>query len=317
MTLREAIKCYIDWQKARGALFVSSAYALLRFARSVGDEAGCDSVTDDQAAAFLTRTGPAASSLAFEHYAVAGFYQYAVARGLATRSPLPTQLPQRPEAAPPYIYSSDEIRRLLGAIEETRARATQLQAHTLRALLILLRGTGLRRAEAFGLTLADLDCRHALLTVRKTKFFKNRLVPLALPIARVLEDYAARHRAVAALDDPQAPLLANRDGTPLKRSTVGAAFAQLRQAAGVRRDDGAPFQPRLHDLRHTFAVDRLTAWYRQGRDVQALLPQLSAYLGHASVAATQVYLRMTPALLREASLRFERYALAWKGGDRD
>ena len=74
---------------------------------------------------------------------------------------------------------------------------------------------------------------------------------------------------------------------------------------------------RAQNNRHTFAVDRLTAWYRQGRDVQALLPQLSVYLGHASVAATQVYLRMTPALLREASLRFECYALAGNGGDRD
>ena len=317
MTLREAIEQYIDWQRARGARFVSSAYALRRFARSVGAEARCDTVSNDQAAAFLGRSGPGAGLLSFEHYALAGFYRYAVARGLATRSPLPARPPQRPPAAPPYIYSSDEMRRLLAAIDESRARATQLQAHTLRALLILLRGTGLRRGEALRLTLADVDCPRALLTVRKTKFFKTRLVPLALPIAGALEDYAARRHAGGAIRAPEAPFLANRDGTPLKRSTVWEAFARLRQAAGVRRDDGAPCQPRLHDLRHTFAVDRLTAWYRQGKDVQALLPKLSAYLGHASVAATQVYLRMTPALLREASVRFERYALAGNGGGRD
>ena len=314
MTLREAIEQYIAWQRARGARFLGSAYALSRFARSVGDEAACDSVSPDQAAAFLGRNGPGKALEVFEHYALAGFYRYAVPRGLATGSPLPTRPPRRPPAAPPYIYSSDELRRLLAATEATRARATQLQAPTLRALLILLRGTGLRRSEAFRLQLAEVDCPGALLTVRKSKFFKTRLVPLARPIARALQDYADRHRAAAA---PEAPFLANRDGTPLKRSTVHEAFAELRRAAGVRRDDGATYQPRLHDLRHTFAVDRLTAWYREGRDVQALLPQLSTYLGHASVAATQVYLRMTPALLSEASARFERYALGGRGGGHD
>jgi integrase len=76
----------------------------------------------------------------------------------------------------------------------------------------------------------------------------------------------------------------------------------------VRRDDGARYQPRLHDLRHTFAVHRLTSWYRRNKDVQRLLPQLSVYLGHVHLAATQVYLTMTSELLDEANQRFERYA---------
>jgi integrase len=78
--------------------------------------------------------------------------------------------------------------------------------------------------------------------------------------------------------------------------------------AGIRRADGRRFQPRLHDLRHTFAVHRLTSWYQQKADVQRLLPQLSTYLGHTSLSCTQVYLSMTPELLREASACFEHYA---------
>jgi integrase len=97
-------------------------------------------------------------------------------------------------------------------------------------------------------------------------------------------------------------------GRPLKDGTVRRAFARVRRSARIIRTDGARYQPRLHDLRHAFAGHRLTAWYRAGADVQRLLPQLSTYLGHLSVASTQVYLTMTPELLREACLRFERYA---------
>jgi integrase len=90
--------------------------------------------------------------------------------------------------------------------------------------------------------------------------------------------------------------------------TLQNAFKRLRNHAGIHRTDGGRYQPRLHDLRHTFAVHRLTSWYQQGADVQRLLPNLSVYLGHINVASTQVYLTMTPELLQEASARFESYA---------
>jgi site-specific recombinase XerD len=86
------------------------------------------------------------------------------------------------------------------------------------------------------------------------------------------------------------------------------AFARLREQAGVRRSDGGRYQPRMHDLRHAFAVHRLTEWYRQGADVQRLVHHLSVYLGHRCLADTQVYLTLTPELLQQAGTRFERYA---------
>jgi integrase/recombinase XerD len=94
----------------------------------------------------------------------------------------------------------------------------------------------------------------------------------------------------------------------VNQHTLQARFRRVCQKAGIRRSDSASYQPRLHDLRHSFAVDRMTSWYRQGADVQKLLPQLSVYLGHVHLAATAVYLSMTPALLAEANARFERYA---------
>ena len=101
-----------------------------------------------------------------------------------------------------------------------------------------------------------------------------------------------------------------------QKAGLESVFAQLRKEAGLQSPQGARWQPRLHDLRHTFAVNRLIAWYREGADVQSCLPFLSTYLGHANISGTQAYLTMTPELLTEASKRFARYAVA-KEGDND
>ncbi len=96
---------------------------------------------------------------------------------------------------------------------------------------------------------------------------------------------------------------------PLDCQTIDYAFKKLRMHVGIRRTDGASEQPRLHDLRHTFAVHRLLAWYRSNANVQDLLPSLSTHLGHLNLSSTERYLTMTPELLTEASLRFEKYML--------
>ena len=114
----------------------------------------------------------------------------------------------------------------------------------------------------------------------------------------------ARRRFPAGKDST---FLANRDGTPLIKGTVEDAFARLCRSAGVRGTDATGQSPCLHSFRYSFAVHRLTDWYRKGADVQRLLPVLSTYLGHAKLVHTQVYLSMTPELLQQASLRFEHY----------
>jgi integrase len=102
---------------------------------------------------------------------------------------------------------------------------------------------------------------------------------------------------------------------PFLSTSSKRAFKQIREHAGLHRQGGPRCQPRLHDLRHSSAVHRLTMWYREGENVQKLLPQLSVYMGHTHLAATQVYLTMTPELLHEASVRFERYATSGGGNE--
>jgi len=308
MTLREAIDQYIAWRRAHGAIFKSSANLLKRFVRSVGEPADCASVTTAQVVSFLAGAGPLTRNRENKYGALAGFYRYAISRGFVTRSPLPDNEPKPPASAPPHIYSRDELHRLLEAIENSQGPAVHLEAETLRTLLLLLYGTGLRVGEAQRLTLADVDLQEALLTIRATKFFKSRLVPIGPQLVHVLKTYAALRADRPLPQGRNSYFLANRNGTPLAKSTLNTAFLKLRCAAGISSPDSGRQAPRLHDLRHSFAVHRLTERYRQGADVQRLLPVLSTYLGHTDISGTQVYLSMTPELLQQASSRFELYA---------
>jgi integrase/recombinase XerD len=171
-------------------------------------------------------------------------------------------------------------------------------------MILMYYGAGLRLREATNLTRADVDLSGSILTVRNTKFGKTRLVPVGPQLSQVLAHYD-RIGPRGRLAD--ARFFMTTAGDHVKPDTLEYTFRVLCKRADIRRTDTRE-QPRIHDLRHTFAVHRLTSWYQQGADVQRLLHHLSVYLGHVHLRHTQVYLSMTSELLREASHRFERYA---------
>ena len=313
MTLQEAIDRYVAWQRSHGAKFETSADTLHRFAKGIDGEIACDAVTRSQVCAYLAGTGPLTRYRENKYCALAGFYRYAISRGYASSSPPPDNEPKPPRSRPPYIYSRDELRRLFSAIEASQTYAVQLDRQTLRTLLLLLYGAALRGGEARSLTVDDVDLSAAVVTVRDGKFYKSRLVPVGPHLADQLRSYAELRAGRPFPQGRASTFLANLDGTPLHKDTVYNAFVRLLRRAGIEPTDDSRRPPCLHALRHTFAVHRLTDWYRQGADVQRLLPVLSTYLGHARLRHTQVYLSMTPELLQQAALRFERYA----GGDND
>jgi integrase/recombinase XerD len=178
----------------------------------------------------------------------------------------------------------------------------------MRVFLVFLYGTGLRLGEAIKLKSQDVDLEASILTVRDTKFFKSRLVPIGDDLLQILRQYWNR-RSPAESKLPDTPFFRTRRGTAVRHDHADHQFQWLRMEAGVLPFDNARFQPRLHDFRHTFAVTRLTSWYREDKDVQRLLPHLSTYLGHVSIEETATYLRMTAELLSVANSRFESYSL--------
>lgn len=310
MTLRESIDHYILWRQANGAKFTDSASLLRRFLRHANGNGTCDAVDMAQVLDFLAGNAPLARYRQNKYGALAGFWRYAISRGYAARSPLPLDEPKPAPRTPPYIYSRSELQRLFDPTNAAicRRSVTHLDAVTFRTLLVLLYGAGLRYGEATKLTLADVDMAEAILTIRDTKFYKTRLVPMGPQLVAVLDGFIDFRKRHSFAEGAAALLLSNRDGSSLASSTVQKAFDALRRVAGIHNASGQRQVPRLHDLRHSFAVHSLTAWYRQGADVQRLLPALSIYLGHSDLEGTKVYLSMTPELLQQAALRFARFA---------
>lgn len=309
MKLIKVITTYVAFKRSLGLHFDSDDRRLRRFCRAVGGvHLDMRDVTPAAVLAYLDGKGPVTAGWSLKFHTLDRFYRFAISRGFAAASPLPTDLPQSPPPFVPYIYSTEELRRLIKATDVLAAPQSPLQALTVRTLLLLLYGSAIRIGEALSLTLNDVDLAQAILTVRNTKFFKSRVVPIGPKLTQALSAYATRRRRLPLPNGDASTFFASRTGNHLRYETIVTLFQRVRRAAPVQREATASYPPRLHDIRHTSCVHRLVSWYRTGADVQKLLPRLSTYLGHADLSSTQVYLTMTPELMREASARFERYA---------
>ncbi|MHB8874232.1 MAG: tyrosine-type recombinase/integrase [Myxococcaceae bacterium] len=203
----------------------------------------------------------------------------------------------------PHLYSHREVALLM---REAGRLPHPHQSATYWTLIGLLAATGMRVGEVLHLDEDDVDWRRSLVTVRNGKFRKSREVPLHPTTLAALRAYAIRRARLRP--EPRSPsFLVSRAGTRLLEQNVWRIFARLRQRAGLVHRPRHP--PRIHDLRHTFAVNTLRDWYRAGIDVEQRLPWLSTYLGHVSPSTTYWYLTATPELLALACKRAER---AWK-----
>jgi integrase/recombinase XerD len=307
MKLAQCLQTYIAFKRSLGMRFRSDAEALWAFGRAMGDRDIAD-VTPDAVRTFLDGHGPLTAFWRQKWIILRSFYRFALSRGFITTSPVPATPPRFPPPLTPYIYSVEELTRLLAAADTLTEPRCPLRALTFRTLLLLLYGTGMRIGEALALTVHDVDVSQGLVTIHDTKFFKTRLVPTGPRLTAALTAYGARRRKLPMSAGDASAFFATRTGHGMCYDDANRLFGRIRRRAGIRREPGARYQPRLHDLRHTAAVHRLIAWYQAGADVQGLLPHLATYLGHVDIAATQRYLSITPALLHEASQRFERYA---------
>ncbi len=308
MKLAGLTEQYVDYKRSLGMVYKSQAVRLNAFLVDVGD-VELDSITPKQVLAHLDgEIGPTTYFWFAKYETLRPFFQYAIDRGHLHACPLPKTLPKKPPKFKPYIYAVEEVKRLIDAADTRHQSDWLLDPHTARMLVLLLYGTGLRIGEATRLKFEEVDLANQMITVSATKFFKSRLVPVGDDLSKALLAYQD-YQWTGWERTSDSTFLSCRNRQPIKHQTARLVFYRMRTEAKVRREESARYQPRLHDFRHTFAVTRLVTWYREGKNVQRLLPHLSTYLGHARLQDTGHYLSMTKELMQEASDCFERYAL--------
>ena len=307
MRLSELIDAYIAMKTSLGMSFDSARRLLGQFSREIGNPT-IGEVQAEAVATFLRGRGALNATWGLKYRILSGFYKFAISRGHVDSSPLPVNVPKLPPQQSPYVYSLDELRRLLEATSVVHVNSTPLQAPMYRTLLILLYGSGLRIGEALNLTLRDVDAIERILTVRDTKFFKTRLVPIGPKLAGQLAVYIQQRRQLPLPSGDDSRLFTTKTGRGWPYPHVITLFQNIRRAARIGSATGECRPPRIHDIRHTAAVHRVIACYRAGLDVQRLLPRLATYLGHIDIKSTQRYLHMTTDLLQEANQRFAEYA---------
>jgi integrase/recombinase XerD len=316
MTLTEAIESYLSLKQSLGAVFSADARILRSFGRVLGD-VSLDSISRDACQKFCRGSGPPTRFWERKHQTLRGFFRFLITRGHLMASPLVHSSPRVARSFQAYIYSHDQMNRLLEATTILETTRSPQQPLTYRTLLLLLYGAGLRPGEALRLRHCDFHLSERTLAIWDTKFFKSRLVPVGTDLFKALQTYLSIRQRMALPDEMRSPLFCTRTGHAISLARLESIFIRLREHAGIRRPVSDRWQPRLHDLRHTFAVHRVIAWYREGADMQASLPLLATYLGHINLSGTQTYLTMTAELLGEASLKFERYAALGRQDDHD
>jgi integrase len=228
-----------------------------------------------------------------------GFARYLAGIDARTEVPPLGLIAGRRRWRPPFIYSPGDIEALLAQAR----RLTPMPAATHETLIGLLAVTGLRVGEAIRLDRTDIDWAGAVLLIRESKFGKTRMVPVLDSTLDTLGRYA-RTQDQLCPQAATASFFVSTAGTRLIYACVGQVFRRLRDRAEI--GTGADRPPRIHDLRHTFAVRALLAWYQAGEDVEARLPVLSTYLGHRDPRSTYWYLSAAPELLALAAGKLEQ-----------
>jgi len=300
--LREALADYLALRRALGYRLVRAEKLLNQFLNYLQD-AGADTVTVKVALDWARLpVGGDTNWWAYRLSVVRGFATYLHAFDPATEIPAPDLLPHRPHRASPYLYSDDDVSALIAAAASLR---TPLRRATFATLIGLLSVTGMRVGEAIALDRGDIDLKAGCLLVREAKFGKTRELVLHPSTIDALRHYLRqRDRQPSAKATPA--VFVSTAGTRLIYCNVHWTFRRLVDLAGLTPRP-APCRPRIHDLRHSFAVRSMLDAYTAGQDGQVRLTLLSTYLGHVNPASTYWYLSASPELMAVAGQRLEAH----------
>lgn len=291
--LAAGMESYIALQRSLGYQFRKQATSLHAFLCDARSSNAKGPLSQRLVLDSVMASGLAPNGKAIRYAVIRRFAQYYSAFDPSTEALDPRALPRSRAVAPPRILSEEELRLLMAGSMRISTKQ-RLRGQTLATVIGLLASTGLRSGEALRLDRADVDLASGILQIRKTKFRKDRLVPVHATTLSALRAYV-RDRDLAFPASTSSAFFLSTRGVRLSRTGLYYGFEQACELAGVNSGQCKALRP--HDLRHRFAVTRLAHWHRQKVDVQSMLPLLATYLGHARYSDTAYYITATPELL--------------------
>jgi len=295
MKLTKAIDIYVQTKREQGLHYEYTAAILDRFVRHVGNRP-LHRITEAHTSSFIShRITSSVHTWISKYKLIRTFLEYWRLRGQIKTLPLPPRRRAIRRVFLPYIYTRAELRRILRATVHSRTNrsSTLIDSLTLRAFLLLLYGTGMLVNEALALLHSDVNLKKNLLTLHRVG--KSRCIPIGRDVHNLLSGFL---RSPVRRRQRNPSLFLDVSGEPIDYKALWYEFRKMCRAAGVTRHDGR-YQPRICDLRFTFAVHRLASWYKRGVDVERMLIPLSEYLGIAGSDSMGRYLAMTPERFRK------------------
>jgi integrase/recombinase XerD len=291
MKINEAVQIYVEQKRLTGVDFTQGFRSLRSFSVASGNIALAD-VNESHVTSYLN--GPLTSTVTWrnKYGLLKHFFLYWTARDEVSIPPLPLPRAAVAQTFIPYIYSRAEVRRLLSAVNVSQQNeACKIDPKTFRTLLTFLYATGALVGEGRRLQRKDVDLRRKRISIRSSRTNRSRNIPIGRDLCSVLKRYQdVKH---GNNPDKNIPFFVSVDGTSLNGVTVAKSFQRLRGIANVLRESDSLYQPRIHDLRHTFAVHRITSWLRHGADMNRMMPALAAYLGQVGLDSTGRYLKLS------------------------
>jgi site-specific recombinase XerD len=291
MRVSEGIEYYLWRKRATGFRYQTEEATLAEFRRHLNDPLMRE-IASKQVLDFLNIRKTTNTRWVAKHRTLRNFFEFWTDRGYMSCLSMPQPLRRDDRPPIPFIYSRTEVRKLIQSAQQNQTNhLCAVSARTLRAVLLMLYGTGATTGEIFWLKREDLDLKRNQVSLRGDRIVQPRKIPISKDIHDLLRNYlfSEERRRVSSQN-----VFVSKHGGPLRGYSMRLSFARLRTRAGIIRVDGGHCRPRMRDLRQTFAVHRIASWIKEGADLNRMLPALSGYMGLAGVASTQRYLFLTP-----------------------
>ncbi len=295
MTIADGVRRYVQWKRDNGFRFNQSERTLLCFSKTFPGFS-LEDISADHILGYLNHRAVSVSTWRFKYFALSRFFEHWSYRGEVAQLIMPLPKAYVRPSFVPFVFTTSEIRALLTAITQSYNTHRYIDPPTLRTMILTLYATGMSIGELALVRRSDLDLENGNLNIMSTRPNRSRRIPIGPDLCQLLGSF------LKGRPDEQPPsgrLFVTKRGLTISTLRFGRHFRRVRRIAGVRRRDGSQQQPRVDDLRYTFAVNRITTWIEGGLDLNRMLPALAAYMGQIGLGATMRYLLLTPERFRK------------------